>query len=219
MRLLIVPGVLRPLSDGRLLATKMRELGLASGARVLDMFTGSGALAVAAEQAGASEVTACDLSRRATLNARLNAAINGVRVEVVRGDLFAPLAGRRFDLVLANPPYVPSTAAELPRAGPELAWEGGIGGRAVIDRFCAEVEAHLMPGGSALIVQSSLTGEKQTVQLLQATGLSVSIVARERGPLGPVLLERVAELERQGLLEPGVREEELLVLRATSPPA
>jgi release factor glutamine methyltransferase len=215
MRLLVLPGVLRPLSDGRLLASLMREEQLAGGARVLDMFTGSGALAVAAGQDGAATVTAADLSRRAALNARINAALNRVNVEVVRGDLFAPLAGRRFDLVLANPPYVPSAEPGLPSGGAALAWEGGPGGRAVIDRFCTQVGAHLLPGGSALIVQSSITGEKQTADRLEAGGLSVRVLARESGPLGPVVSGRAAELERQGILEPGAREEELLVIQAT----
>jgi release factor glutamine methyltransferase len=215
MRLLVLPGVLRPLSDGRLLASRMRDERLARGAGVLDMFTGSGALAVAAAQDGAAAVTASDLSRRAALNARINAALNRVDVEVVRGDLFAPLAGRRFDLVLANPPYVPSAEPELPSRGAALAWEGGLGGRAVIDRFCAQVGTHLLPGGSALIVQSSLTGEEQTVARLKAGGLSARVLARERGPLGPVVSERAAELERQGMLEPGAREEELLVIQGS----
>lgn len=215
MRLLVLPGVLRPLSDGRLLASTMRQEQLGSGARVLDMFTGSGALAVAAAQDGAAAVTAADLSRRAALNARVNAALNRVDVEVVRGDLFAPLAGRRFSLVLANPPYVPSAEPELPSRGGALAWEGGQGGRAVVDRFCAQVGAHLLPGGSALMVQSSLTGEEQTVERLEVGGLSVRVLARERGPLGPVVSKRATELERQGLLEHGAREEELLVIQAT----
>ena len=215
MRLMVLPGVLRPLSDGRLLASQVRRAQLAKGARVLDMFTGSGALAIAAAQDGAAAVTAADLSRRAALNARINAALNRVAIEVVRGDLFAPLAGRRFDLVLANPPYVPSANPELPTGGAALAWEGGPGGRAVIDRFCAQVGAHLLPGASALIVQSSITGEKQTVDLLEASDLSVRTLARERGPLGPVVSGRAADLERQGVLEPGDREEELLVIQAT----
>ena len=215
MRLLVLPGVLRPLSDGRLLASKMRDERLARGAEVLDMFTGSGALAVAAAQDGAAAVTASDLSRRAALNARINAALNRVDVEVVRGDLFAPIAGRRFDLILANPPYVPGVEPELPSRGAALAWEGGRGGRVVIDRFCAQVGTYLVPGGRALIVQSSLTGERQTVEQLEAGGLSARGLARERGPLGPVVSERAAQLEHQGVLEPGAREEELLVIQAT----
>ncbi|HEX8052467.1 MAG TPA: 50S ribosomal protein L11 methyltransferase, partial [Thermoleophilaceae bacterium] len=72
MRLLRLPGVFKPPSDSWLLARAMRDRGLARDARVLDVFTGSGVLAVAAALAGAREVTAVDVSRRAALCARVN---------------------------------------------------------------------------------------------------------------------------------------------------
>ncbi len=213
MRTVVFPGVLRPPSDTRLLATVMRDQGLAAGARVLDLFTGSGALAVQAGLAGAASVVATDLSRRALANARLNARLNRVSVEVRNGDLFDPVAGERFDLILANPPYLPGGDDELPRRGPSLAWEGGADGRAVVDRFCLQCEKHLRSGGSALMVHSSLTGEARTLALLEEAGLKAEVVARERGDLGPIAAARAELLESQGLLEPGEREEEMLVFR------
>ncbi len=216
MRTVILPGVLRPLSDGILLAEAMRERGLARDSEVLDMFTGSGVVAIAAARDGASAVTAVDLAWRAVLNARLNAVLNGARVKILRGDLFDPVRGRRFDLVLANPPYVPSADDSLPRRGASLAWEGGVGGRLLLDRFCAGVGGHLVEGGSALIVQSSLSGEQGTVDALRSGGLRGEVLTRRRGPLGPVVSDRAEMLERQGVLDPGVREEELLVIRGVA---
>jgi len=182
---------------------------------VLDVFTGSGALAIAAATDGAKAATAVDISRRAVLNARLNARLNGVRVRALRGDLFAPVAGERFDLVLANPPYVPSETDALPDRGASRAWDAGRDGRALLDRLCAGVSGHLAPGGSVMLVQSSVCGEDATLEALSAGGLRPQVVARQRGPLGPIVSSRRKMLVRRGVLEPGARSEELLVIRGS----
>jgi release factor glutamine methyltransferase len=212
VRIFTLPGVFQPRSDARLLAAAMRERGLAVGARVLEVFAGSGAIAIAAAREGAREVTVVDVSRRALVTSWVNARRNGVRVRVRRGDLFAPVAGERFDLILANPPYVPSTDGALPTAGAARAWEGGGDGRALLDRLCAAAPEQLAPGGTLLLVQSSICGERATLDRLAATGLHAERVAAARGPLGPLMRERAPLLEARGLLAPGQREEELLVL-------
>jgi release factor glutamine methyltransferase len=214
VRIITLPGVLRPPSDCWLLADVMRERRLAHGRTVLDVFTGTGALAVAAALDGARAVSAVDVSRRAVLNARINARLNGVRVRALRGDLFAPVTGERFDLIVANPPYVPSASDELPGRGAARAWEAGTDGRALLDRLCADAADHLAPGGDVLVVHSSLSGEDATLDRLAATGLSTEVVARQRGPLGPLVAARAELLERRGLLAPGQRDEELVVIRA-----
>ena len=210
MRIVAPPGVFRPLSDTMLLAECARPH--ARGARVLDLCTGSGALAVAAARAAAAEVVAVDVSRRAVLTARLNARLNGVRVDARRGDLFAPVAGERFDLIVSNPPYVPSAGDELPGRGLERAWEGGRDGRRLLDRICDQAPAHLAPGGVLLVVHSSVCGEAATLERLTAAGLAPRVVERRRGELGPLLSDRAPMLRERGLLEPGAREEELLVV-------
>jgi release factor glutamine methyltransferase len=212
-----LPGVFRPPSDSWLLADVIRQDDCARDAAVLDVFTGSGVLAVAAALAGAREVTAVDISRRAVLTARINARLNGVRVRGGRGDVFAPVAGRRFDLILANPPYVPGESDELPERGVRRAWEAGRDGRALLDRFCPDVAAHLAPGGRALIVQSSLSGEQQTLDALAERGLEPRVVVRQRGGLGPIVSGRARMLESRGLLEPGEREEDVIVIEGRAP--
>jgi release factor glutamine methyltransferase len=215
MRTVVLPGVLRPPSDARMLIEVMRERDLARDAAVLDVFTGSGVLAVAASLAGARKVTAVDISRRAVLNARLNAALNRATVSAIRGDLFAPVAGARFDLVLANPPYIPSEGDRLPQNGSARAWDAGVDGRALLDRLCREVRPLVAPGGSVLLVQSDLAGEEATLERLAANGLAAEVLARRRGPLGPIVESRAEMLERRGILHPGQRSEELLVIRGT----
>src|ERR671914_513187 len=95
MRVARLPGVFRPRSDTWLLAAALRRQPQLRGGAVLDVCTGSGALAVAAALAGARSATAVDVSRRAVLTARLNARLNGVRVEALRGDLLAAVRARR----------------------------------------------------------------------------------------------------------------------------
>jgi release factor glutamine methyltransferase len=207
-----LPGVFSPPSDAWLLVRVMRERGLAEGARVLDVFTGSGVLAVAAATGGAASVTAVDISRRAVLSARVNGALRGRRIRARRGDVFEPVRGERFDLITANPPYVPGEG--VPASGLARAWEGGPEGRVFVDRLAAGAADHLEPDGTLLMVVSSLTGERETLGALRAGGLEPAVVVRERGPLGPVVSRRADMLERRGVLAPGEREEEMLVIAA-----
>ena len=213
MRLIVPPGVFRPISDTRLLALALEREELRPGARVLDLCTGSGALAVGAALGGPREVWAVDVSRRAVWTVRLNAALNGVRVRVRRGDLFAAVAGERFDAIVSNPPYVPG--ADPPARGLARAWDAGRDGRALLDRICAGAAAHLRPGGRLLVVHSAMLGVEHTARA--ARGLSVDVVARERGPLGPLMRARREHLEAAGMLAPGEDEEEVVVVRAAQP--
>jgi release factor glutamine methyltransferase len=217
VRIITLPGVFQPRSDTWLLAQQLREQTLPPRASVLDLCTGSGALAVCAARRGARDVTAIDVSRRAAWTARINARLNGVRVRALRGDLFAPVVGRRFDAIVANPPYVPAARDELPRRGPERAWDAGLDGRALLDRICAQAPAHLRPGGFVLLVHSSVCDGERTLERLRAGGLEAEVVARQHGPLGPLLRARVSALVRRGLLRAGTGEEEVLVIRGRRP--
>lgn len=216
MRLVTLPGVFRPHSDSLLLAEHLRE-AVEPGASVADVCTGSGLLAVTAACAGAGSVTAVDVSRRAVLTARVNARLNHVSVRARRGDLFAPLEGERFDLIVSNPPYVPAADDALPARGRARAWDAGRDGRIMLDRICAQVPARLEPGGSVLIVHSSVCDADRTLELLAEGGLAAEIVLRARGPLGRLLRERRTALEQRGLLPPGACDEELVVIRGAAP--
>ena len=110
-----------------MLVRELQREPLRPGAVGLDLCTGSGVLAIAAARHGCRHVAAVDISRRAVAAAWCNARLNGVSVQSVRGDLFEPVRGRRFDLIVSNPPYVPTPAGEIPRRGLARAWEGGAG--------------------------------------------------------------------------------------------
>ena len=216
MRILVPPGVFRPSEDTRIIARHLRN-GSSQDRQVLDLCSGSGALAVAAALGGARAVTAVDLSLRAVLATRLNARLNGVRVRALQSDLFTALGDQRFDLIASNPPFLPSVDAELPTRGVRRAWEAGHDGRALIDRVLAEAPEHLLPGGSLVMVHSSVCGTERTVDRLAGLGLEAEVVDRLRCPLGPLLAARAPELMRLGLLEPGLRDEEMVVVRGRLP--
>jgi len=215
MRILTPPGVFRPRSDSWMLVDAVRQATLQPRASALDLCSGSGAVAVAAALRGVRSVTAVDVHRRSAWAARLNARLNGVSVRALHGDLFEPVKGRRFDLITANPPYVPAPP-DVARQRGDRAWNAGRDGRALLDRIIERLPEHLTPGGCALLVQSSVTGTRETLDRLSGAGLEPSIVARRRGPLGPILSGRVDYLIGEGLLRGPRLEEELLVISATA---
>jgi release factor glutamine methyltransferase len=212
--LLCPPGVYRAESDTELLASVMRRGGYALGRDVLDVGTGSGALALAAARAGAASVTAVDLSLRSVAATWINSRIHGARVRVRRGDLFTPVAGRRFGLVVANPPYVPAETDLLPRHRKARCWDAGPDGRALLDRICAGVTDVLAPGGDVLLVHSAVCDTRLTLDALERAGLEARVVETASVPFGPVMTARAALLEARGLVEPGQRVEELVVVGA-----
>ncbi len=125
---------------------------------VLDLCTGGGSLAIlAAHRWPAADVIGADLSAEALALATENVALHGVgeRVALVRGDLFDPVGGRRFDLILCNPPYVNQASIDaLPpefRAEPPGALAGGADGMDLIRRLLDAAPAHLTPEGGLLL--------------------------------------------------------------------
>lgn len=210
-RLLTLPGVYAPHHDTRIMLRALLREGVRPGARVLDIGTGSGALALQAAHMGA-QVTAIDIARRAVACARMNAALAGRKVTVRLTDLDA--LDRTYDMVISNPPYVPSPDTDPPTRGPARAWDAGPDGRAVVDRICAAAPKVLCPGGVLLMVHSGLCGAEATLHRLRHGGLTAEITHSELVPFGPVLRSRLPWLRRRGLVDRGQHREELVVVRA-----
>jgi release factor glutamine methyltransferase len=210
MRLVVFPGVLRPPSDAALLGGVMaRHRGELAGAEALDLCTGTGILGLTAARLGA-RATAIDLSRRAVLNARLNARLNGLELEVLRGDLFEPVRGRRFDLIVSNPPYIPAPPGDAPR-GEARAWDAGPDGREFLDRICDAAPGHLKPGGRVLLVHSTLARPEETERRLATHGLEPAVAAEHDGTLGPVARERLDYLRSIGVADDSLAERMVVV--------
>ena len=145
----VTPAVLIPREETELLVEIAVEKPVR---RILDLGTGSGCLAIAvASELPQAQVTAVDASAAALAVARENAARHGVAVRFLRGDWFAPLEGERFDLILANPPYVaendPHLAQGDVRFEPRSALAAGPDGLDDIRRIVAAAAAHLLAGG------------------------------------------------------------------------
>ncbi|WP_107428890.1 HemK2/MTQ2 family protein methyltransferase [Streptomyces kebangsaanensis] len=219
MHALVFPGVYAPQDDTALLAEALAGEPYRPGARVLDVGTGSGALALVAARRGA-EVTAVDVSRRAVWTARLNARLSRLPVRIHRGNLFGPVRGRSFDVILANPPYVPAPDTRHGPRGRHRAWDAGHDGRLVLDRICRDAPPMLRPGGVLLIVHSALSDPGRTLERLRAAGLKAAVVRRRWIVFGPVLRSRRGWLREHGLLPAGDaadEKEELVVIRAERP--
>ncbi len=216
MNFTVLPGVYAPQDDTALLAGALSDESLPPGAAVLDVGTGTGALALAAALRG-GRVTAVDVSWRAVCAARLNAARAGVRIRVRHGNLFTPVRGESFDLVLANPPYVPAPAGGRRPRGAARAWDAGHDGRMVLDRICRQAPGLLRPGGVLLLVQSALSDPARTEALLREAGLKAAVTRRRRIAFGPVVRGRERWLRQRGLLSVAEYEEELVVVRAELP--
>jgi release factor glutamine methyltransferase len=200
----------------------MEKTGLARGNRVADLCTGTGILAIAACEQGASQVSAFDICPRAVHCARTDVAAAGFDVSVHLGSWARAVEFGPYDLVICNPPYVPHDpsidAVQLPSdIGPARAWDAGNDGRLVLDPLCATAPQLLAGGGTLLVVQSEFAGPRETLAALASAGLDAEVVAYQWIPFGPVLTSRAEWLEETCRVEPGRREEELLVIRADKP--
>jgi release factor glutamine methyltransferase len=172
--LVVLPHVFNPklLRSGEFLAQQLgRSDLLPRNSTVLDLGTGSGVAAIAAART-ASAVVAVDINPDAVRCTRINSLLNSVecRVDARHGDLFEPVAGERFDVVLFNPPYYRGT----PRDNLDFAWRSPD----VIERFASDLSAHLTPGGHALLVLSTDGESPAFLNALEAQGLQYDAVAR-----------------------------------------
>ncbi len=172
----VSPAVLIPRSDTEVLVEEALKR-IAGPGRILDVGTGSGAIAIAlAHERPEVSVEAVDLSAEALTVARGNAARNGVtdRVTMRQGDL-RQLRGAGYDLVVSNPPYIPSAdlaglMPEVREFEPSLALDGGADGLAAYRLLAAQAGALLKPGGW-LLLEVGIDQAAAVTELLQGAGL------------------------------------------------
>lgn len=165
---------------------------------MLDLGCGAGGLALL-HAAHAQQVTGVDLNPRAVAMAQWNAAINGIpNATFLAGDLYGPVAGQQFDLIVSQPPFVPRRPDQ-----PEITYmHAGDRGDRVIRRVVAEAPAHLRPGGQAFVLADlALEEQQEAIDVLpvwanpqsssqpESTGGSTVVFAQEE----PVSLELHAQ--------------------------
>ena len=220
--LVTAEGVYGPQQDSQLLIDTLERTIAVAGRHVVDLCTGTGIAAIAAADLGAHRVTAWDICTRAVSCARANAAHRGVAVDVHHGSLLEALRHGPYDVVVSNPPYVPTPHGvdyvALPaEVGPARAWDAGEDGRLLLDPLCASAPDLLAAGGDLLLVHSEIAGTDRSLDVLRSGGLIADVVARQAIPFGPVLSARAAWLERTGRLERGRRDEQLVAILAHKP--
>lgn len=172
------PQVYEPAEDTFLLANNLEVERMS---RALEIGTGTGLIAILASRK-ARMVIATDINPHALDCTLKNIIVNkAYNVELRKGNLFESVKDEKFDLILFNTPYLPTAEDETVDGELDAAWNGGPSGREVIDRFLAEVKDHLNPGGKVQMVQSTLSGNEETLEKLEELGFKASITAREKG--------------------------------------
>jgi release factor glutamine methyltransferase len=152
----------------------LERLHLGAPARVLELGTGCGGIAVAlASERPGLGIVATDVSEAALALARRNACDHGAEIDFVLSDWFVALGPQQFDLIVSNPPYVAAGDAHLERGDlrfePRLALVGGEDGLACIREIAARAQNRLRPGGSLLMEHGYDQGDR-CVELLGALG-------------------------------------------------
>ena len=165
-----------PAEDSYLLAD---NLEIKKGQSVLEIGTGSGIVAMYASRL-TDDITVTDINFDACELARKNFTENGIEnIEILWGNLFEVVENRKFDVILFNTPYLPTEDDEVLDNTINYAFDGGLNGRKVIDLFLNEVGNHLNDGGIVQMIQSSLSGNDETLGKLDEMGFIAEIAASE----------------------------------------
>jgi release factor glutamine methyltransferase len=172
LQLTVTPAVLVPRPETELLVERALSLRPAADGNIVDLGTGSGAIALAlASERPQWQVTATDVSEDALAVARANAKSLALeRVEFLHGSWFGPLAGRRFDVIVSNPPYIGAAEPEMQspalRHEPRGALSPGVAALESLAAIAQSAPLHLEPGGWILLEHGSNQGPDVTRELV-----------------------------------------------------
>jgi release factor glutamine methyltransferase len=180
----VSPAVLIPRPETELLVeAALERVPHDAPCRVLELGTGSGCVAIAiARERPLARVTATDVSSAALAIARENAAAHRANIELIESDWFAALEGRRYDLIVSNPPYVAGGDPHLEegdvRFEPRTALAAGANGLDAIEAIVERAGEHLAPGGTLLLEHGYEQGSCARV-LLAAHGFARAFTRRD----------------------------------------
>ena len=176
-----------PSDDTFLLA---ENLEIKEGQSVLEIGTGSGLVSMYAslltdDSMYASlltdDVTATDINYNALELAEKNFKLNNINtIRLEFGDLFEPVEDEKFDVILFNTPYLPTDSDDIINDDLNYAFDGGLDGRKVIDRFIDQVSNHLNDKGIVQIIQSSLSDNDRTLDMFDRNGFVAEIAESEK---------------------------------------
>ena len=166
-----------PSDDTFLLA---ENLEIKEGQSVLEIGTGSGLVSMYASLL-TDDVTATDINYNALELAEKNFKLNNINtIKLEFGDLFEPVKDKKFDVILFNTPYLPTDSDDIINDDLNYAFDGGLDGRKVIDRFINEVSNHLNDKGIVQIIQSSLSDNNRTLDMFDRNGFVAEIAKSEK---------------------------------------
>ena len=166
-----------PSDDTFLLA---ENLEIKKGQSVLEIGTGSGLVSMYASLL-TDDVTATDINYNALELAEKNFKLNNIgTIKLEFGDLFEPVKDKKFDVILFNTPYLPTDSDDIINDDLNYAFDGGLDGRKVIDRFINEVSNHLNEKGIVQIIQSSLSDNDRTLDMFDRNGFVAEIAESEK---------------------------------------
>lgn len=166
-----------PSDDTFLLA---ENLEIKKGQSVLEIGTGSGLVSMYASLL-TDDVTATDINYNALELAEKNFKLNNIgTIKLEFGDLFEPVKDKKFDVILFNTPYLPTDSDDIINDDLNYAFDGGLDGRKVIDRFINQVSNHLNEKGIVQIIQSSLSDNDRTLDMFDRNGFVAEIAESEK---------------------------------------
>lgn len=148
------------------------------GAKALEIGSGSGVVLAALGALGAASLCGVDIEREAVIaGARLLDRLGyGNVAQFHLGDMWQPVKGCRFDLVVANLPHFPMTHGRF--AGRRPSWScGGVDGRRLLDPFLEGLARHLLPGGRAVITHNAFVGLEESRAILRAHDLMLTVIS------------------------------------------
>ena len=168
--------VYNPSDDTFLLA---ENLEIKEGQSVLEIGTGSGLVSMYASLL-TDDVTATDINFNALELAEKNFKINNIdTIKLEFGDMFEPVKDKKFDVILFNTPYLPTDSGDIINDDLNYAFDGGLDGRNVIDRFINEATNHLNDKGIIQMIQSSLSDNDKTLNMFDRNGFIAEIAKSE----------------------------------------
>lgn len=175
LRVQLCPRVFNP-TVSRTTRFFLQHMEFPTGSTVLEIGTGTGVIAAAAARRS-NEVWATDISPYAVQCARATMRLNNVdaHVKVLLGDLFAPVKGRSFDVILFSLPYLARTATSLEG----MAWCAGPKCE-LVNRFLAEARTHLKTAGSIQILFSSAAPVPQLITMIRQNGYRIRVLSSGR---------------------------------------
>lgn len=175
-KIIIDDNVLSPGPETKTLIEKTIKLANnLTEPNILDVGTGPGSIAIAiGKNVSSAHLIGIDISRDAIKAATINAKLNSVVVEFRHGDLFGPVNGELFDIIVANPPYVKTSSINLlpdfvRNFAPLVAIDGGEDGLVLHKKILSEASSFLKPGGS-LIIECEDNQDIELIELFEVYG-------------------------------------------------